>query len=153
MTKKISTTKQGFTIIEVVLVLAIAGLIFLMVFVAFPALQRNQRDTQRRQDYADLGAAVINSTTNSNGTFNPGSIEAIEIGNNGQDPDGTGYDINVITTSTQAVNTPSANEVYVIRQGICTGDTGSFNSSQSLNTFVIYGGLSSGTYCREFGLQ
>lgn len=45
-------TKKGFTIIEVVLVLAIAGLIFLMVFVALPALQRSQRDTQRRDDMA-----------------------------------------------------------------------------------------------------
>ncbi len=42
--------KKGFTIIEVVLVLAVAGLIFLMVFLALPALQRAQRDAQRRQD-------------------------------------------------------------------------------------------------------
>ncbi|MDO4872181.1 MAG: prepilin-type N-terminal cleavage/methylation domain-containing protein [bacterium] len=39
---------KGFTIIEVVLVLAIAGLIFLMVFIALPALQRSQRDAQRK---------------------------------------------------------------------------------------------------------
>ena len=43
---------EGFTIIEVVLVLAIAGLIFLMVFLALPALQRSQRDTQRKNDMA-----------------------------------------------------------------------------------------------------
>ena len=41
-----SENKKGFTIIEVVLVLAIAGLIFLMVFLALPALQRSQRDSQ-----------------------------------------------------------------------------------------------------------
>ena len=41
--------RGGFTIIEVVLVLAIAGLIFLMVFIALPTLQRSQRDTQRRK--------------------------------------------------------------------------------------------------------
>ena len=41
--------KKGFTIIEIVLVLAIAGLIFLMIFVALPALQRSQRDTQRKK--------------------------------------------------------------------------------------------------------
>lgn len=52
MTKANIKSKQGFTIIEVVLVLAIAGLIFLMVFVALPALQRSQRDTQRRDDMA-----------------------------------------------------------------------------------------------------
>jgi prepilin-type N-terminal cleavage/methylation domain-containing protein len=42
--------ERGFTIIEVVLVLAIAGLIFLVVFLALPALQKSQRDTGRRQD-------------------------------------------------------------------------------------------------------
>ena len=41
-------TKSGFTVIEVALVLAIAGMIFLMVFIALPALQRSQRDTSRR---------------------------------------------------------------------------------------------------------
>lgn len=50
--KKHRLNRSGFTIIEVVLVLAIAGLIFLMVFVALPALQRNQRDTQRKNDLA-----------------------------------------------------------------------------------------------------
>lgn len=59
-----STKKHGFTIIEVVLVLAIAGLIFLMVFVALPALQRSQRDTQRRQDMARVVTALINYQAN-----------------------------------------------------------------------------------------
>lgn len=45
----LKNNKKGFTIIEVVLVLAIAGLIFLMVFLAFPALQKSQRDTQRKK--------------------------------------------------------------------------------------------------------
>lgn len=63
-TKKLSTTKQGFTIIEVVLVLAIAGLIFLMVFVALPALQRSQRDTQRREDVSKVAAAINTYKTN-----------------------------------------------------------------------------------------
>lgn len=50
--------EKGFTIIEVVLVLAIAGLIFLMVFIALPALQRNQRDTQRKNDLSRAETAV-----------------------------------------------------------------------------------------------
>ena len=50
--------KRGFTIIEVVLVLAIAGLIFLMVFIALPALQRSQRDTQRKNDVARINTAI-----------------------------------------------------------------------------------------------
>lgn len=55
---------KGFTIIEVVLVLAIAGLIFLMVFIALPALQRNQRDTQRRNDMSRAQAALQQYQTN-----------------------------------------------------------------------------------------
>ena len=50
MSKTTTKHRKGFTIIEVVLVLAIAGLIFLMIFIAFPALQRGQRNTQRRRD-------------------------------------------------------------------------------------------------------
>lgn len=57
----------GFTIIEVILVLAIAALIFLMVFIALPTLQRSQRDTQRRQDMARLADQVTQFQTNNNG--------------------------------------------------------------------------------------
>ena len=58
---------KGFTIIEVVLVLAIAGLIFLMVFLALPALQRNQRDQQRSQDLGRLISAVQSYKSNNQG--------------------------------------------------------------------------------------
>ncbi len=49
---------NGFTIIEVVLVLAIAGLIFLTVFLALPALQKSQRDNARRQDVGKVIAGL-----------------------------------------------------------------------------------------------
>ena len=63
--KKVS--KPGFTIIEVVLVLAIAGLIFMMVFLALPALQRSQKDTQRRDDMARFAAQVAQYQANNRG--------------------------------------------------------------------------------------
>lgn len=64
MAKLNTNSKQGFTIIEVVLVLAIAGLIFLMVFVALPALQRSQRDTARRNDIARVDTSLTQYQTN-----------------------------------------------------------------------------------------
>ncbi|MBQ3445316.1 type II secretion system protein, partial [Candidatus Saccharibacteria bacterium] len=67
MVKQNINNKKGFTIIEVVLVLAIAGLIFLMVFIALPALQRSQRNTQRRDDYSMLSTAVTNYMSNNGG--------------------------------------------------------------------------------------
>ncbi len=64
MAKENINSKQGFTIIEVVLVLAIAGLIFLMVFVALPALQRSQRDTARRNDMSRVDTSLVQYQTN-----------------------------------------------------------------------------------------
>ncbi|MBR6811203.1 type II secretion system protein [Candidatus Saccharibacteria bacterium] len=64
MTNK--NSKKGFTIIEVVLVLAIAGLIFLMVFIALPALQRSQRNTRRRSDMTRFVSAINDYQANNN---------------------------------------------------------------------------------------
>jgi len=61
--------QKGFTIIEVVLVLAIAGLIFLMVFIALPALQAGQRDTARKSDVSAILAAVNSYSTNNAGSL------------------------------------------------------------------------------------
>jgi prepilin-type N-terminal cleavage/methylation domain-containing protein len=60
---------KGFTIIEVVLVLAIAGLIFLMVFIALPALQAGQRDTARKSDVSNVAAAVNSFSGANRGLF------------------------------------------------------------------------------------
>ena len=67
MTKGNIKSKKGFTIIEVVLVLAIAGLIFLMVFIALPALQRSQRNTARQADLSRILTAVNTYATNNKG--------------------------------------------------------------------------------------
>ncbi|MEO8691526.1 MAG: type II secretion system protein [Candidatus Saccharimonas sp.] len=62
--------QRGFTIIEVVLVLAIAALIFLMVFIALPALQRNQRDQSRKDELGKVVSA-INTYQSNKGGANP----------------------------------------------------------------------------------
>ncbi len=67
MSEQNKNSKQGFTIIEVVLVLAIAGLIFLMVFLALPALQRSQRDTTRRNELGEFRTQIVQYQSNSRG--------------------------------------------------------------------------------------
>jgi prepilin-type N-terminal cleavage/methylation domain-containing protein len=71
---------SGFTIIEVMIVLAIAGLIMVIVFIAVPQLQRNQRDNARQnianrvkaemETYAgnNQGLYGFGNATNANGT-------------------------------------------------------------------------------------
>ncbi len=67
--KKLFNREKGFTIIEVVLVLAIAGLIFLVVFLALPQLQASRRDTQRKSDAGRLVAALENWAGNHGGNY------------------------------------------------------------------------------------
>lgn len=61
--------ERGFTIIEVVLVLAIAALIFLMVFIALPALQRNQRDQDRKTTQTTVGSEATAYASNNRGAM------------------------------------------------------------------------------------
>jgi prepilin-type N-terminal cleavage/methylation domain-containing protein len=73
MLKKLrKTDSEGFTIIEVMIVLAIAALILLIVFLAVPALQRSSRNTSRKSDAGHLSAAVNDFVTNNSGTL-PGN--------------------------------------------------------------------------------
>lgn len=67
--RKNNNSSKGFTIIEVVLVLAIAGLIFLMVFIALPALQRGQRDAGRKNDVSTVVSALQTYLSNNRGSF------------------------------------------------------------------------------------
>lgn len=65
--------ESGFTIIEVMIVLAIAGIIMLLVFLAIPALQRNNRNTQIKSDSANLLGLIAEYRSNRNGA-NPSAV-------------------------------------------------------------------------------
>lgn len=60
---------EGFTIIEVLIVLAIAGLIMVVVFLAVPALQRNSRNNAFKTDANNILAGVGEYMGNNNGQF------------------------------------------------------------------------------------
>jgi prepilin-type N-terminal cleavage/methylation domain-containing protein len=63
---------QGFTIIEVMIVLAIAGMIIAIVLLAVPNLQRTARNTSRKNDAAAIAAAMSNFIDNNGGSFPSG---------------------------------------------------------------------------------
>lgn len=91
---KKESSKKGFTIVEVALVLAIAGLIFLMVFIALPAVQRTQRDAKRRDDVGVLLSAIQKYQNNNRGSL-PDSTDDLEpfLGSSFEDPKGFDYEI------------------------------------------------------------
>lgn len=88
MNVQTNSNKKGFTIIEVVLVLAIAGLIFLMVFIALPALQRSQRDQARKADVSSVAAAVTSYTSNNRGADFPDAEAILEYADVSENIDG-----------------------------------------------------------------
>src|SRR5574344_2118423 len=138
----VQNKEQGFTIIEVVLVLAIAGLIFLMVFIALPTLQKNQRDTQRRSDIGTFKAQINQYQANNKGEIpNSGCAAATPktaawfvaqyLATNWNDPQ-TG------TTYTCATAVPTASGSYHYRPGtICNGEAATTAGASSRNYSVV----------------
>ncbi len=64
--------EKGFTLIEIVLVLAIAGLLLVIVFLAVSGAQKSRRDTQRKNDLSRIAAQIESFAGNYNGCY-PGS--------------------------------------------------------------------------------
>ncbi len=86
MLKKLKQSNNGFTIIEVLIVLAIAALILLIVFLAVPSLQRQQRNTGRKTEGARIAASVVDFTSNNNGTQPTVAADATAIINSAGAP-------------------------------------------------------------------
>ena len=57
---------KGFTLIEVILVLAVAGLIMAMVFVGVPALTATQRDSSRKDQMLQFISNLKSYQANNN---------------------------------------------------------------------------------------
>lgn len=115
--KTIKKDEKGFTIIEVLIVLAIAALILLIVFLAVPALQRNSRNNTRNNDAARISASVTECLSNRNGQT--GSCDtAGEVGFNAGD-------YGEITTLTYSAAAPTNTTTVNYQFGrVCTADGG-----------------------------
>lgn len=149
-----SLTKQkGFTIIEVVLVLAIAGLIFLIVFLALPQLQKSRRDTQRKNDVGRLLSSMENYASNNQGTYpdstaiaSGGAFNTSYMGNL-KDPS-TGSAYNVVFKTANA--TPSTiGDVFYATGATCTGGQVTVSGGNARQIAVSVALESGGAYCQQ----
>lgn len=61
--------QKAFTLIEVVIVLAIGALIILVVLQAVTSAQRNQRNSARRSEASRISSALESYAANNNGTY------------------------------------------------------------------------------------
>lgn len=123
MSKPQKRKESGFTIIEVLIVLAIAGLIMLIVFLAVPALQRNSRNTQRKNDISRVGTAANDFVSNNNGTL-----------------PSTSGDVTTITSSAGTLGQYSASNV-----SLASGAQSALSAATGSNSMVIVTGAKCGT--------
>ena len=65
--------KNGFTLVEVTLVIGVAGLIFAAAFIALPGLWASERDAARREDMMKFVTTLKNFQTHNNRGALPGS--------------------------------------------------------------------------------
>ena len=145
--------KKGFTFVEVSLVLAIAGLIFLMVFIALPAVQRVQKDSERQEDISNLLSAIKKYQTNNRGALPDGGTSSDGVTYSGSgawnsfykeylgadftDPTGTNYKLVVysqctvdagsnVCNGTKGVENksfPDGYKIYLVKGAGCDGST------------------------------
>lgn len=149
--------QQGFTIIEVVLVLAIAGLIFLMVFIALPALQRGQRDTARKNDVSTVASAVNTYRSNNKGSLagiDTAKVRALIDALSQYDKNAPG-EFEVITgTVTSDTPVPNKMKVYPGKKcGANTGTTVNLPNGTSRSGAIVTGlennGSTNAAYCQD----
>ncbi|HUC78950.1 MAG TPA: type II secretion system protein [Candidatus Saccharimonadales bacterium] len=78
----ISKKDNGFTIIEVLIVLAIAGLIMAVVLLAVPGLQRSQANSAAKTDASHIAAAASDWSSNNSGVSLTTTTQLSDIYNN-----------------------------------------------------------------------
>lgn len=139
-----SKLAQGFTIIEIMIVLAVASLIMLIVFLAVPALRRNADNTNRTSDGTKIATGVSECLADRNNVVSSCDTNAEVIG------------ITLDTSTLRQLTTvqigsnapspaafPSDNKTgYVYFGQQCNTDGSSFSAGNSQQFVVLYNAAS-----------
>ncbi len=118
MLKNLKKRTEGFTIIEVLIVLAIAGLILLVVFLAVPALQRNSRNNIKRSEASRVIGAVSEFSASKGGRPPVASdiTELTTLANLGTD---TTIAPTIPTTVLGITTAPTAVQILIVTGVVC----------------------------------
>jgi prepilin-type N-terminal cleavage/methylation domain-containing protein len=152
MLQKLKQQKSdGFTIIEVLIVLAIAGLILLIVFLAVPNLQRNSRNTQRKNDVQAILGAVGEYESNNAGalpaTGTSGSSAPVLLSGSTLTLGASGsatsqanlgyYNSGTVTIEkfTTGISAPDTDTVLILEGAGCNGNTPVAASARSVAAY------------------
>lgn len=142
---------SGFTIIEVMIVLAIAGLIMVIVFIAIPQLQRNQRDNARQNAANRIEAEMETYAGNNQGQYPIADNTALQA-----------FRTTYLTTPQVNINNPRTGNPYTLALAAAASDDPA-NEDQILvfrgarcngeNAEAISGGALGGGTARTIALE
>ena len=156
--------ENGFTFIEITLVLAIAGFIFTMAFIALPGLWASERDAERRDNVLTFVTKLKDYMTNNNRGALPSDWNAFKtqfLPSNFTDPDGGAYTLSVkkcrsdsnidyacVADATSGINDAGGinHILYVVTGAVCDGDSPK-SSANPRRVAVLYKMERSNPYC------
>lgn len=138
MLRNLKKQQKGFTIIEVMIVLVIAAVILLIVFLAVPALQRNSRNTQRKNDASKMTSVLQEVATNAGGTLPSGATTPALLANDTYSQyQASSINYDIITTGNATLPATVNNSTVIIRNNLkCSGNTttGSGTAATTIGT-------------------
>jgi prepilin-type N-terminal cleavage/methylation domain-containing protein len=141
--------QNGFTIIEVLIVLAIAGLIMVVVFLAVPALQRSGRNNALNSSANNILTAVGNFASDNGGTLPATSSDVslasskLTIGASGTNQQTISVDkgvASVVVNASPHITTGSAIgsvEIVTGTSAVCNGTNTGLNGTGSARSYVV----------------
>ena len=129
-----SKTPKGFTIIETVFVIAMAGLIFGLFYGAIPALFRNSHNGQRKQDVSAVLSSVSHYQISHSGLF-PVSVAVDWVNQINKYTNLSHYDVSsvilhaVVVGDAPVTATTSDDSIDVYAYMLCNPDNGGAKST------------------------
>ena len=142
--------QEGFTIIEIMIVLAIAAIILIIVLLAIPALQRNAKNTTTKSAAADVVGAVSDYEGQNN--------EAAPTGFTYASPPTLNFTGGTSDTAQISGSTPITDEHSVATAGTFTGAANNvyisigFNCGTAAGTTVTQGSTNTSGVAVWYGL-
>lgn len=136
--KKMNKRDNGFTIVEIMIVMAIIGMMLLAMLLVVPNLRRNARNKQRRDDVGSLISALSEYTSSNSGALPAAASDF--TGNAKLSYYDAATEVNYVNSSTAVTSAPGtdANVVYIRNFAKCNGNAIQSTAGATRRNVVAY---------------
>ena len=132
--------KEGFTIIEVIIVLVIGAVIMLAVFLVVPQLQRTQRNSRQQDNARRILTAIQQYASNNNNTFPTAAQLLTQTGtitNPVGNADLTATNITVGTAGSTTASAPTPGNLVIFSGASCSTTPGITTTTTNAYAVIV----------------